>query len=196
MKQSGGVETRKAKAMEAGAWQAGDVWLLPGWQDSDAEHWQSCWQRRHGYRRLEQHDWQRPLRGDWSARLQETVIDAPRPVVLVAHSLGCILVAWWAAHSLSARSQVRAALLVAPADTEQDRLRAVLPGWAPVMLQALPFPSIVVGSEDDPYCTLRRAQGMAEAWGSHFVNAGAAGHINTASGLGAWDGGHALLQTL
>lgn len=182
--------------MGAGAWQAGDVWLLPGWQDSDAEHWQSFWQRRHGYRRLEQHDWQRPLRGDWSARLQETVIDAPRPVVLVAHSLGCILVAWWAAHSPCARTKVRGALLVAPADTEQDRLRAVLPGWAPVMMQALPFPSIVVGSEDDPYCTPRRTQDMAEAWGSRFVSAGAAGHINTASGLGAWDGGHALLQTL
>src|SRR5256885_15059985 len=78
---------------------AEDVWLLPGWQNSDADHWQSRWEQRHGYRRLEQNDWDRPLRGDWSARLQETVLDAPRPVVLVAHSLGCILVAWWAAHS-------------------------------------------------------------------------------------------------
>src|SRR5256885_7319654 len=67
---------------------AEDVWLLPGWQNSDADHWQSRWEQRHGYRRLEQNDWDRPLRGDWSARLQETVLDAPRPVVLVAHSLG------------------------------------------------------------------------------------------------------------
>ena len=79
--------------MESEALQAEDVWLLPGWQNSDADHWQSRWQALYGYRRLEQHDWLRPLRGDWSIRLQETVLDAPRPVVLAAHSLGCVLVA-------------------------------------------------------------------------------------------------------
>lgn len=185
--------------MESEALQAEDVWLLPGWQNSDADHWQSRWQALYGYRRLEQHDWLRPLRGDWSIRLQETVLDAPRPVVLAAHSLGCVLVAWWAAHAATGNEKlarkVAGALLVAPADTEQDSLRAVLPGWAPVMMQKLPFPSIVVGSESDPYCTLARAQAMAHAWGSRFVNAGAAGHINTASGLGNWYSGHALLQT-
>ena len=34
-----------------------DVLLLPGWQNSDPEHWQSRWERRYGYHRLEQHDW-------------------------------------------------------------------------------------------------------------------------------------------
>ncbi|MGN1057635.1 MAG: RBBP9/YdeN family alpha/beta hydrolase, partial [Comamonas sp.] len=72
----------------------------------------------------------------------------------------------------------------------------VLHGWAPVMLQRLPFPSILVGSRNDPYCSLERAQQMAQAWGSQWVNAGAAGHINSDSGLGAWDAGHALLQQL
>lgn len=173
-----------------------DVWLLPGWQDSDAEHWQSRWQQRYGYQRLEQHDWQRPLRGDWSARLQEQLVDAPAPVVLVAHSLGCILTAWWAAHSPLAHSKVRAVLLVAPGDVEQPDLRQQLPGWSPVALQQLPFPSVLVGSQNDPYCTLERAQAFAKAWGCQWVDAGAAGHINTASGLGDWDAGHALLQNL
>lgn len=175
---------------------ADDVWLLPGWQDSDAGHWQSRWQLRHGYQRLEQHDWQRPLRGDWSARLQETVIDAPRPVLLVAHSLGCILVAWWAAHSPLAASKVRGALLVAPGDTEQPALRDQLAGWAPVAMQRLPFASIVVGSSNDIHCSAPRLQDMAQAWGSRRVDAGPLGHINTASALGDWDSGHALLQTL
>ena len=176
--------------------QAEDVWLLPGWGNSGELHWQSRWQQEHGYQRLEQHDWQRPLRGDWSARLQETVMDAPRPVTLVAHSLGCILVAWWAAHSALARSKVRAALLVAPGDTEQALLRNPLPGWSPVLMQSLPFASLVVGSENDVHCSLERANAMAQAWGSQFVNAGAVGHINADSGLGNWDGGHALLQSL
>ncbi|MEG0199820.1 MAG: alpha/beta hydrolase [Comamonas sp.] len=173
-----------------------DVWLLPGWQNSDDGHWQSLWQQRYGYQRLEQHNWQHPLRGDWSIRLQETVLDAPRPVTLVAHSLGCVLVAWWAAYSQAAKTRVRGVLLVAPGDTEQDSLRAAVPGWSPVLLQTLPFPSILVASENDPHCSLERAQAMAQGWGSRMVNAGAAGHLNTASGLGLWDSGHALLHTL
>ncbi|MEJ8294519.1 RBBP9/YdeN family alpha/beta hydrolase [Delftia tsuruhatensis] len=177
-------------------WAAEDVWLLPGWQNSDADHWQSRWEQRHGYRRLEQNDWDRPLRGDWSARLQETVLDAPRPVVLVAHSLGCILVAWWAAHSPLAARKVRGALLVAPGDTEQPQLREQLPGWSPVMMQRLPFASIVVGSNNDIYCSAQRVQTLADAWGARFVDAGPSGHLNTASGLGDWDSGHALLASL
>lgn len=173
-----------------------DVWLLPGWQNSGPGHWQSLWQQQYGYRRLEQHNWQHPLRGDWSIRLQELVLDAPRPVTLVAHSLGCVLVAWWAAHSQVAKTKVSAAFLVAPGDTEQDSLRAVLPGWSPVLQQPLPFPSILVGSENDANCTLQRAETMAKAWGSRFVNAGSAGHINQASGLGLWEAGHELLLSL
>ena len=173
-----------------------DVWLLPGWQNSDAGHWQTLWQQQFGFQRLEQHNWQHPLRGDWSIRLQETVLDAPGPVTLVAHSLGCILVEWWAAHSQVAKTKVRGALLVAPVDTELESLRGALPSWSPVLLHKLPFPSILVGSENDPNCSLARAQAMADGWGSRFVNAGAAGHINTASGLGLWDDGLALLKTL
>ncbi|MBW8465436.1 alpha/beta hydrolase, partial [Acidovorax sp.] len=52
------------------------ILLLPGWQNSGPDHWQSRWEARHGDLRVEQHDWMRPLRGDWSARLEETVADA------------------------------------------------------------------------------------------------------------------------
>ncbi|MDY0107798.1 MAG: alpha/beta hydrolase, partial [Giesbergeria sp.] len=78
---------------------ASNILLLPGWQNSGPGHWQSRWEQLHGHRRVEQHDWMCPLRGDWTARLEEVVVDADGPVVLVAHSLGCILTAWWAAHS-------------------------------------------------------------------------------------------------
>ena len=66
------------------------VLLLPGWQNSDADHWQSRWEQRYGYTRVQQHDWQRPLRGDWSIQLQEAVLESEREVVLVAHSLGLV----------------------------------------------------------------------------------------------------------
>ena len=172
------------------------VLLLPGWQNSDADHWQSRWEQRYGYTRVQQHDWQRPLRGDWSIQLQEAVLESEREVVLVAHSLGCILTAWWAVHSPLAKTRVKAALLVAPGDVEQADLHNVLPGWSPVLLQRLPFASVLVGSHNDPYCSWSRAQQMAHAWGARLVDAGAIGHINTDSGLGDWDAGHALLQQL
>ncbi len=172
------------------------VLLLPGWQNSDADHWQSRWEARYGYTRVQQHDWQRPLRGDWSIQLQEAVLASEQQVVLVAHSLGCILAAWWAAHSPLAKVRVRAALLVAPGNPEQDNLRTALPGWLPVMAQKLPFPSMLVGSRNDPYCSWERAVQMADAWGAQMVDAGAAGHINSESKLGDWDEGHVLLQQL
>ncbi|MBL7989809.1 MAG: alpha/beta hydrolase, partial [Candidatus Kapabacteria bacterium] len=69
-------------------------------------------------------------------------------------------------------------------------------GFAPVPLVRLPFPSIVVASEDDEYIALEQARQYAEAWGSRFVNIGAKGHINSTSGLGEWREGLALLETL
>ncbi len=171
------------------------VLVLPGWQGSGAGHWQSRWEALHGYQRVEQHDWMRPLRGDWTARLEETVVDAPAPVLLVAHSLGCILTAWWAAHSRHAH-KVQGALLVAPGDVERPELAGALHGWCPVSLQALPFPSILVGSQNDPYCSAERARAFAAAWGSRFVDLGAKGHINAESGLDLWPEGHALLDSL
>ncbi len=170
--------------------------VLPGWHGSGPEHWQSRWERLHGYQRVEQHDWARPLRGDWTARLEDVVLDAGGPVVLVAHSLGCILVAWWAAHSAHA-DRVRGALLVAPGDVEQPAVRAQLPGWEPIaMQQPLPFPAVLVASHNDPFCTLSRAHTLALAWGARLVDAGARGHLNADSCLGDWPEGHALLAQI
>ena len=169
--------------------------VLPGWQGSGPAHWQSRWELLHGYERVQQHDWQHPLRGDWTARLEEVVLDSPAPVVLVAHSLGCILTAWWAAHS-SNTHRVKAALLVAPADTEREDLRPHLHGWAPIARQPLPFPSVLVASRNDPFCCPERAQTLAAHWGATLVDAGDCGHLNAESGLGDWPEGHALLDTL
>lgn len=172
-----------------------NVLVLPGWQSSGPDHWQSRWEALHGFERVEQHDWMRPLRGDWTARLEETIVDAPGPVVLVAHSLGCILTAWWAAHSANVH-RVKGALLVAPGDVEHPDVAGYLPGWAPIARQALPFPSVLVGSRNDPYCSFERAQGMAQAWGARFIDCGERGHINAESGLQDWPEGQALLAGL
>ena len=89
------------------------VLILPGWQDSGPAHWQSRWQALHGFERVQQADWSWPRRGDWMAQLEEAVLADARPTALVAHSLGCQLVAAWAAHSQHTAAIV-GALLVAP----------------------------------------------------------------------------------
>ena len=171
----------------------GNVLLLPGWQNSGPDHWQSRWERAHGYARVEQHDWMRPLRGDWISRLEDVVLDSSEPVVLVAHSLGCILTAAWAAHSRNTH-RVKAALLVAPPDVDREEVRQILTSWAPVPMKALPFPSVVIASSRDPYCRPDRALEFAAAWGSEFVDAGPLGHLNADSGLGEWPEGHSVLR--
>ncbi|MEP6823456.1 MAG: alpha/beta fold hydrolase, partial [Ramlibacter sp.] len=133
------------------------VLVLPGWENSGPTHWQSLWEARHGYVRVEQHDWLKPLRGDWVARLEDVVLACDEPPVLVAHSLGCILTVAWAARSSNAH-RVRAALLVAPGDVERPEVREQIPTWSPIDLQALPFPSVLLASRDDPYCEFERAR--------------------------------------
>jgi len=169
--------------------------ILPGWQNSGPDHWQSRWEALHGYRRVDQHDWMQPRRGDWIARLEDVILSTEGPVVLVAHSLGCILTAAWAQVSRST-ARVQGALLVAPGDAEREALRPVLPSWSPIVRQRLPFPSVLVGSRNDPFCSFERAQGLASDWGSRFVDLGERGHINAESGLGDWPEGHARLLEL
>jgi predicted alpha/beta hydrolase family esterase len=94
------------------------------------------------------------------------------------------------------KHHIKGAFLVAPSDPLGDAYPPEPQGFAPVPLVRLPFPSIVVASEDDIYVSLEQAKRYAEAWGSRFVNIGAQGHINSASNLGEWQEGLALLQTL
>lgn len=169
--------------------------LLPGWQNSDAAHWQSRWEAQHGCTRVEQADWLWPRRGDWMARLDEVVQKGRAPVLLVAHSLGCQLVAAWSAHSPHT-ARVRGALLVAPPDTERDDMPPNLFNWRPIVRQRLSFASLVVTSTDDPYCAPLRAKHMAAGWGSPCLDIGARGHINGESGLGDWPEGWMLLRGL
>lgn len=173
------------------------VLLLPGWLNSDADHWQSRWELLHGDRRVEQADWQWPRRGDWMARLDEALLalDGDAPVLLAAHSLGCQLVAAWAEHSQHT-ARVRGALLVAPPDTEREDMPPQLHNWRPIRRGRLPFPALAVVSSDDPYCSVERAGEMAAQWGAGLVMAGARGHLNSASGLGDWPEGRELLRSL
>lgn len=165
--------------------------IVPGWRNSGPGHWQSLWaERLAGAVRVQQDDWVTPSRQAWVATLARTILQQDGPVVVVAHSLGCIATAHLPPE---AAARIQGALLVAPADPER---LAVLSDFAPVPFQNLPYRSVLVASGNDPFCPVRLAGAYARAWGSEFVRLPEAGHINIASGHGEWPLGVALLQSL
>ena len=167
------------------------VIIVPGWRDSGPGHWQSLWaDRLPNAVRVVQDDWISPTRRAWVAALERTILAAPGPVVVAAHSLGCIATTHV---SPEVAQRIQGALLVAPADPER---RAVLNDFAPVPYARLPYRSVLVASSNDPFCPIRLAGAYARAWGSEFVRLQQAGHINVESGHGEWPLGLALLHSL
>jgi predicted alpha/beta hydrolase family esterase len=167
------------------------VLILPGLGNSGPSHWQSLWEQAHGYRRVEQANWDHPKLADWLNNLERAVAEAEGDVVLVAHSLACSLVAHFAQLDASTTRHVRGAFLVSPADVESRRCTPEeVRCFSPIPLEPLPFPARVVTSSDDPYVDRERAELFAQRWGAEFVDIGSAGHINASSGLGAWPEGH------
>lgn len=170
------------------------VLVLPGIFNSGPGHWQSRWEALHPeFRRVVQSDWDRPDCRAWVERLEGVVASSGPDTVLVAHSLGCLTVAHWAAASIH---RIRGAMLVAAPDPAGSAFPPEARGFAPVPLQPLPFSSILVASTDDPYGGVEYAQRCGSAWGSEVVVAGALGHINAVSGLGDWPTGYELLRKL
>ena len=165
-----------------------DILIIPGHGNSGPDHWQTRWERRlSSARRVEQADWERPEREPWAQAVADAANSAKKPVIFVAHSLGVPT----ALNALPLMSrQPAGAFLVAPPDLDNPDLEpARIVGFGPYPRAPLPFPSITVGSNNDPHCTLEVADELAAAWGSLFVNAGEAGHINSAAGYGPWPEG-------
>jgi len=172
--------------------------ILPGWQGSPSEHWQSHWQRNlPDASRVEQRDWLAPQRAEWVATLEQHIAAAPGRLILVAHSLGCITLAHWAAQAAPALlAKIQGALLVAPADVERPGCPEALQNFAPIPTALLPFPSLLVGSDNDPAASPVRALQLARHWGAEPVLLAGAGHINVKSGHCRWEQGFAYLYRL
>lgn len=171
------------------------VLIVPGLRDHVDAHWQTLLA-------AELAESGRPVRSvppmgrtelDCARRVEAIEREAQAiegPLVLVAHSGGCLTVAHWARQT---RRAVHGALLAAPADFERPmpegypgigELRNS--GWLPVPRERLPFPSIVAASRNDPLGDYARVGELAQDWGSRLVDLGAAGHLNPASGFGKW----------
>lgn len=177
------------------------ILIVPGLRDHVAEHWQTLLAARLPLVRTVS-----PLEHDklsCAARVEavaRTLAGIDGPVVIVAHSAGAMMVAHWAQQ---ATRPIQGALLATPADLEHP-MPAGYPtveqldanGWLPIPRKKLPFPSIVAASSNDPLSQLERARDFAEAWGSRFVELGAVGHLNPASGYGEWPRALELIREL
>lgn len=174
------------------------VLVVPGLGNSGPDHWQTRWEAQiPDCERVDLGVWDDPHRNTWVNKINLAVHRAGRPVILVAHSLGCHAVAWWAEYERPAYGNpVVGALLVAPPDVEREGVDARLARFAPPPRSALPFPAFLAASENDHYCSLRVARGLATDWRATFAYAGSIGHINAESGIGDWPFGQLLLAQL
>ncbi|MGY4831024.1 RBBP9/YdeN family alpha/beta hydrolase [Sphaerotilaceae bacterium SBD11-9] len=177
------------------------VLIVPGLRDHVAEHWQTLLAAR-----LPRVRSVPPMgRSDLDCAAKVAAIEAAAqavdgPLVIVAHSGGCIMLAHWARQTTR---PVHAALLATPPDFETlmpegyptlDALRAG--GWLPVPRQPLPFKSLVAASRNDPLGSYERVAALARDWGSELLDLGEVGHLNPASGYGAWPMAQTLVERL
>jgi len=180
---------------------AATVLVVPGLRDHVARHWQTQLIERLPRVRAVPPMGRENLDCDLRVEAIERAVRAiAGPIVIVAHSGGCIAVAHWAA--LTERP-VQGALLATPADFEtpmpdgyptRDALEDA--GWLPVPRCRLPFPSIVAASRNDPLGRYERVAELGRDWGSRVVDLGEVGHLNPASGHGPWPRAEELIAEL
>ena len=170
------------------------VIIIPGIGNSGPLHWQTLWEQSNPeFVRLQPRDWDEPICEEWSETLETAAKNTGPDVVLVAHSLACLVVAHWAS---GPHSPIKAALLVAVPDPAGPYFPKEALGFSNTPTGPLNFRSTVVVSEDDAYTSPERARGLARSWGSKLVDVGKCGHINAGSNLGAWPQGFELLNEL
>lgn len=167
--------------------------ILPGIGGSGEAHWQTIWESGNpNMVRFQPRSWERPVLSDWIKALDKSVQHAGEPVLLIAHSLACLLVAHWAAVS-ALTDKVRGAFLVASPDPDGPAFPRTEAGtFLDVPHTPLPFPTLLLASSDDPYASMTYAYRCAEDWAAGVIDVGPCGHINGASGLGSWPQGAML----
>ncbi|WP_026714950.1 RBBP9/YdeN family alpha/beta hydrolase [Flavobacterium daejeonense] len=170
--------------------------IVPGLGDSATGHWQDNWlQHFPNTKKVVQDNWNQPQLQDWLKNLDATINSIETPVVIVAHSLAVSLVTHWSQQNNT--SKIAGALLVAPADVESaEHTPEEIWNFAPIPLNKLNYPSIVISSSNDPYISVERAEFLANQWQSHFYNVDPKGHLNFESQLGLWEEGQQILESL
>ncbi|WP_433721046.1 RBBP9/YdeN family alpha/beta hydrolase [Actinoplanes sp. CA-051413] len=157
--------------------------LVPGRGRPGPEHWMVRWAGAHSDYQWAPHPPGSPfVLEERVAALHAAIMADDEPAVLIAHSAGCIATVTWAGRHAG---PVWGALLVTPPPIDGVVPRA-----------RLPFRSTLVASRTDPYSTFAKFERYAADWGAELVDAGDAGHLDTASGYGPWPDGERLVAAL
>jgi len=168
------------------------VLLVPGIHNSGPTHWQSLWEAQHpDVTRVQQHDWDHPVCDTWAEVLDQAIRQCAQPPIVVAHSLGCLVVARWA---VQYPSPLHAALLVAVPDPAAASFPLQATGFLPVPASLTGRRLTLVSSTNDPYSSPAYTQDRAAAWGAEHICLGARGHLNAESGLADWPEGWPLVE--
>jgi predicted alpha/beta hydrolase family esterase len=176
---------------QAGASPKAHFLIQPGWQNSGPHHWQTLWEEQLGSAatRVPQQDWMVPERIAWTRVLDATIRRTPAPVVILAHSIGCLATIF----AVTA-APVAAMVLVAPADAERADAPGALHTFTPIPMEPLNVPALVFASDSDPYCGLDRALAFAGAWKADLEIVTGGGHINADAGFGPWPDGWLMVD--
>ena len=170
------------------------IWTVPGIGNSGPDHWQSLWERHHPrVARIEQDNWDEPRCADWVAAIEAALARSDEPPVLVAHSLGALAVIHWASHLSTA---VHGIVLVATPDPQGPNFPAAARGFTPLPRTLRGRRALLIDSDDDPYGNPTLTTALARDFHARRIELHRAGHINAASGLGAWDAGWQLVAEM
>jgi predicted alpha/beta hydrolase family esterase len=149
---------------------------VPGLHGSEGAHWQTWLERQFARSlRVEQPDWDAPNVAQWAQSLRDLLARERGPFVLAAHSFGCLATAH-ALQQASYANDVVGVLFVAPASPRKFEFAG------PFEARRLGVPSILIGSETDPWMPLAGSRELA--------------HINTAAGFGPWPRAKYFVDTL
>lgn len=164
------------------------VLIVPGLRNSDAQHWQSRWEEKLlNSTRIKLAEWDTPDLEKWKQGIRAQLLNADKPVVIIAHSFGALASA---SIALELPEKIAALFLVAPADPDKFQIAAQLPQ------QPLPVPTQIIASSNDPWLTEAKAAYWALLWGTDYLRFNNVGHINSDSNLGDWQEGITQLQRL
>jgi len=169
--------------------------IIPGINNSGPQHWQSYWQQKYGFERIEQEEWDQPVFEKWNENLVQSIESnkSEKNNILIAHSLGCLL-------TIKALPEIQnyisGLFLVAVPDPARAFFDGPLKTFRGIPEKNLSIPGYLVYSENDEFSTIDFSVKQGKLWGLKTINAGSIGHINSDSNLGEWEEGYELFSRL
>lgn len=176
------------------------VLIVAGVGGSGDGHWQTWLEKQlsainpSAVSRVTQ-EWHRPVFRVWRDQVITALTAIEDQVLLVAHSFGCLVSAGVLLAAPELHHKIAGVLMVAPANPQRfsrDGLQGMCQYGEEDLVETLnhPLPSnlpiMLWASQNDPWLSLAQAKYWAKTWGADLHNLGDVGHVNIASGFGAW----------